>query len=114
MNKIKFIFTTAVIIVILSGQQKPCENPAASQFDFWIGDWELTWQDNEGNIITGSNKIEKILDGCVINENFYDSSSGFTGRSLSVYSTKLNKWLQTWVDNSGAYLDFVGGWPMTK
>jgi hypothetical protein len=27
-----------------------------------------------------------------------------------VYSPGRGKWLQTWVDNSGGYLDFEGGW----
>ncbi len=33
----------------------------------------------------------------------------FTGRSYSV-AVPGRGWCQTWVDNAGAYLDFVGGW----
>ena len=30
------------------------------------------------------------------------------GISLSTYNAALGKWQQTWVDNSGSYLDLVG------
>jgi len=30
------------------------------------------------------------------------------GLSVSTYNMQLGKWQQTWVDNSGSYLDFVG------
>jgi hypothetical protein len=26
-----------------SQQEKPCSAPEASQFDFWVSDWKLTW-----------------------------------------------------------------------
>ncbi len=39
---------------------------AASQFDFWLGEWELTWGDSG----RGSNTITAILDSMVIAENF--------------------------------------------
>jgi hypothetical protein len=30
------------------------------------------------------------------------------GISVSTFDTKTGKWRQTWVDNEGGYLDFVG------
>lgn len=45
----------------------PSSEPAeARQFDFWLGDWALSW----GNGATGTNQITAILDGHVIRENF--------------------------------------------
>ncbi len=35
-------------------------------------------------------------------------NAGYTGRSYSVYNKATTEWKQTWVDNSGAYLDFKG------
>ena len=81
----------------------PCDFPEAHQFDFWLGDWSLTWADT----VTGTNHIERILNECVIRENF--STFGFEGTSVSAYDLNSKRWKQTWVDNSGAYLDFVGG-----
>ena len=34
--------------------------------------------------------------------------SNYTGKSWSVYNTNTDTWHQTWVDNQGAYLDFIG------
>lgn len=80
---------------------------AMHQFDFWIGDWNLTWGDNQH----GANRIRSIFNGKVIQENFEDDGeTPLIGMSVSVYSPIDHKWRQTWVDNQGSYLDFVGSW----
>ena len=83
----------------------PCELPEMRQFDFWIGEWDLTWDDTS----KGLNIITAELDNCVIEENFKTlGEQPFVGHSVSTYNKRKGKWQQTWVDNSGAYLDFVG------
>lgn len=80
-------------------------------FNFWLGEWELTWQDADGSMAYGTNHIERILDDRVIKENFEAHSGayeGFKGESLSVYNPLSGQWNQTWVDNSSGYLDFQG------
>ena len=84
--------------------QKPCSSPQASQFDFWIGDWELTWNDTSH----GTNKVLKIMDGCTVHENFYDPSMKYSGSSWSVYNIQRKIWQQTWVDNMGGYIELTG------
>jgi len=71
------------------------------EFDFWLGEWDVHWADKQG-----TNRVESVLDGDVIQENF--DGDGLIGTSLSVFSSEDNRWHQTWVDNSGSYLDFVG------
>lgn len=86
--------------------QEPCRSPEARQFDFWLGDWEVSW-DSDGR---GTNIVEAVLDGCVILENFDGGpETGLRGMSVSTYRPQTGKWYQTWVDNQGNYLDFVGG-----
>lgn len=79
------------------------------QFDFWLGKWELTWEDNG----RGRNTVTKILGGKIIREKFTslhdDETPPFKGMSVSVYNDATGQWKQTWVDNQGNYLDFVGG-----
>lgn len=87
-----------------SAPQKPCSAPEANQFDFWVGKWNLTWNDT----VSGTNTITKDLNGCVIHENFNSPSTNFMGNSYSVYNPTKNIWQQTWVDNQGGYLDFTG------
>jgi len=86
----------------MSEQPLPLE---AHQFDFWLGEWEAAWGDGE----RGTNVVRAVLDDAVILENF-DGRPGtpLIGMSVSVYHPALGKWQQTWVDNQGGYLDFVG------
>lgn len=101
-------FAILVSPVIAQGQkpQRPCDTDAGQQFDFWVGQWDLTWTDAKGNEQKGTNHIRKVLDSCIVEENF--DGGGFKGRSYSVYNTKTKEWQQTWVDNQGGYLIFTG------
>jgi hypothetical protein len=76
-------------------------------FDFWVGDWELSWSNPDGSVSKGKNKIEKIVAGKVIQENFADSN-GFIGTSISVFNKTKKTWHQAWADNSGGYFNFIG------
>lgn len=114
----RLLLPTLVVLVILcpffvyAGEETAdpetpgaCSHPRANEFDFWLGEWNLEWGDGK----TGTNVIEKTLDGCVIVEKFDGSPSiPLRGMSVSSYNAKLGKWQQTWVDNQGGYLDFVG------
>lgn len=105
---------TILLLIVFSitfstNAKEPCSTKEASEFNFWIGDWDLTWKDKDGNLLKGTNSIKKVLDGCVIEEDFAAEDSGFKGKSISVYSPRAEKWLQTWVDNNGGYLNFEGG-----
>jgi hypothetical protein len=72
--------------------------------DFWIGDWTVSWPDG-----AGTNSIRRILDNAVIEEVFecHSGNEALYGRSHSVLDQADGRWKQTWVDSSGAYLDFV-------
>ncbi len=93
-----------------SAPPNPCVDPRQKQLDFWVGDWELTWPGtNAGETAHGSNNVKRILDGCVVQENFSGlESMPLRGTSASVFDTRSNHWKQTWVDNQGSYLDFTG------
>jgi hypothetical protein len=87
--------------------ERPCEETARRQFDFWLGDWRVSWGDAE----KGTNQIQAVLGGCVILERF-DGRPGtpLRGMSVSSYDPGEDCWRQTWVDNQGGYLDFEGAW----
>jgi hypothetical protein len=84
-----------------------------SELDFWLGDWTVTW-DGGG----GTNRLERILGGKVIHEQFEglaaDGSGDLHGQSWSVFEPARRLWRQTWVDDQGGYFDLVGdrveGW----
>ncbi|HXE76407.1 MAG TPA: DUF1579 family protein [Candidatus Xenobia bacterium] len=90
-----------------------CEHaPEFRQFDFWVGEWELTWPGSEtsgGKAGRGRNRIERALGDCVIVERFDGTPAmRLQGMSVSTFNRRTGKWQQTWVDNFGSYLDFAG------
>ena len=82
-----------------------CDQPECRQFDFWVGDWEVR---NADGRILGSNRIEKILGGCVLEEN-WSGARGLRGRSFNLYDASDRRWHQTWVDSQGSLLLLAGG-----
>lgn len=95
-----------------SGAQ-PCAAPEFRQFDFWLGEWDLTWPAEQwggrrGEFGHGANTVTTILDSCVVHESFRFPAQKYNGNSVSTYSKKRGIWQQTWVDNSGGYLIFTG------
>jgi hypothetical protein len=91
---------------------KPADRPAiadplgADALDFWLGSWVVSWAGG-GH---GTNTIRRILDDRAIEESFdgSDADGSLKGRSLSVRDAADGRWRQTWVDSTGAYLDFAG------
>ncbi|TXC75570.1 hypothetical protein [Luteibaculum oceani] len=107
MRKITLVLLSFLFISPLFAQKEaPCTGPNHTLLDFWVGDWALSWGDNK----VGTNKIEKILGGCVIEENFKGDPGipNYYGKSVSSYDATDGKWKQVWVDNAGGWLDFVG------
>lgn len=88
----------------LSTAQSSCNSPEYRQFDFWIGDWVV--YDDQG-IHAGDSHIERVLDSCVIQEN-WTSMYGGHGKSFNAYNPATRQWRQTWIDNKGQYTDFYG------
>jgi len=83
----------------------PCDAPEFSQFDFWIGDWQVFTADGT---VAGTNRIEKEYGGCVLHEH-YQTARGYSGESLNTYDPGSKHWHQTWVDNTGTLLLLDGG-----
>jgi hypothetical protein len=88
----------------------PCAVPEQKQLEFWVGNWDLTWPGaKQGEMDHGTNSIHRLLDNCVVQESFSgENAMHLRGMSVSIFDTRAHKWKQTWVDNEGGYLDFVG------
>ena len=88
----------------------PCSSVESSQFDFWIGEWDV--RDASGQM-AGRSRVSKILGGCVIFEEWtgLGEGRGFDGKSFSSYRPSEAGWRQTWVDSSGKHVDLRGGSP---
>jgi len=102
------LLTPLLLCISLFAYSQP-DIPEEQYFDFWIGEWSLTWQDSDSTIGTGKNIIARVLNDKVIKENFEGLTGlleGYIGKSWSVFNPQTKEWKQTWVDNQGAYLDF--------
>lgn len=82
-----------------------CATQAHSQFDFWVGDWDVYLADGS---LAGSNHIEKILASCVVYKNWQSARSNYAGKSFNTFDPAPGTWNQVWVDTSGATIHFSG------
>jgi Tetratricopeptide repeat len=84
----------------------PCAStPEARQFDFWLGDWDVT----VGGIRAGKSHVEKMLNDCVVFEN-WTGVGGYVGKSFNLYDSQKKRWQQTWVDGVGGITEYYGEW----
>jgi hypothetical protein len=87
--------------------QPPCAGADYHQFDFWIGRWDV--YPNGKDRLVAHSLIESLYGGCAIRENWMPLSNP-GGGSLSSFVPEDGGWRQTWVDSSGARVDFKGGY----
>ncbi len=86
-------------------QDPPClRNASQRAFDFWIGSWDV--RSPEGRIV-GTNRIERILDGCVLLEN-WSGAGGSAGKSFNYFDPGTDEWRQLWVDAAGGHMEYRG------
>jgi len=110
MRILSLLFLASSLAVAQQSAAPPaCSLSQQKQFDFWLGDWDLTSpSDKPGEVVHSANSIKRILGGCIIQENFQTGDTSLIGTSVSVFEPVVGKWKQTWVDNQGSYLDFTG------
>jgi hypothetical protein len=82
-----------------------CERPEHRQFDFWIGEWDVTLPN--GNK-AGTNRIQSINAGCALREE-WTGAGGTTGTSLNAFDAISGRWHQTWIGSDGILLLLDGG-----
>ena len=88
-------------------QPAACSSPEHRQFDFWVGRWAVS-PAGKPNVVAES-LIERVYGGCGIRENWMPKNHQ-DGGSLNSYVPVEKAWRQTWIDSSGARVEFVGGW----
>jgi len=85
---------------------QPCRGrPEASQFDFWLGRWEV--RDIDGTLI-GYDTITKRDGDCSLLEQ-WERRSGSTGTSLSFFVPSRGQWRHVWTGSGGTVVELAGG-----
>ncbi len=103
--------SAALLIMLVAATVPALAQPAggcaekSDQFNFWIGEWNVT--DTGNGKQAGTNSIQPILDGCVLMES-WTGASGSKGVSLNFYNTQTEKWQQFWVWRNGTTLELSG------
>lgn len=82
----------------------PALPPESAQFDFWIGEWEVTAKNGK---VVGHSRIEKIANGWGLLENW--ESPGSPGKSINAWNPAKKCWQQFWVGSGGSVLELTGG-----
>ena len=95
---------SALLALALGGGPPRCDTPEFRQFDFWVGEWDVT----SGGQPAGRNRITLEEDGCLVHEHWTGARGG-TGQSLNFYDRADGRWHQVWVSNSGNILSLTGG-----
>lgn len=94
------------------GSSAPCASVEAHQFDFWIGEWNIsqkilqadgTWLD-----LPATNRVSATLNGCALIEHwegkvlfFWEgmkSAGQLKGLSIRAFNPKSKKWSIYWMD----------------
>jgi hypothetical protein len=75
---------------------KSCREQAMGRaLDFWVGDWNVV--DAKDGSPAGTNRVEQVLDGCAVIENWHGVTAGDYGKSLFTYDARRHTWDQVWV-----------------
>lgn len=87
----------------------PCQfAPKFSDFNFWLGHWDVYGDIEKTTPLFGTNTIEKDQNGCLVTENWV-GASGSTGTSMNYYDGTKEKWVQHWVSATGTVINIEGG-----
>jgi len=96
-----FSVVTALIAALVATQAANAQTPGRSvcetdpvfrTLDFWVGEWDVF----AGEQQVGTNRIEKVLSGCALIEN-WRGAGGAEGKSLFYYHPASGAWRQIWV-----------------
>lgn len=108
MRLIRVVLIACAMASAVADAQTPppaCAADEYQQFDFWLGDWQVTQRDGS---VAGVNFIAKAYNGCVITEHYQVNGLPF-GESLNAYDRVSKQWHQTWMDRNGNVLRLSGG-----
>jgi hypothetical protein len=83
-----------------------CAAPEYRQFDFWLGEWEVTRPDT--GAVLGHSSITAIAHDCALHEH-WRSARGGDGQSLNAFDRLRGTWSQFWAGADGTVLRLEGG-----
>ncbi len=104
--------TIALLVVCLlfshvsAAQNSGCIEPEFRNFDFWLGEWDVT--DSTTGNVAGTNSITQMEGGCMLLESWVGAGGG-TGTSINYFNPLQGQWRQLWVSAGRYSIDISGG-----
>ena len=97
------------VVKKVTNNARPCEaDPEFRRFDFWVGEWDVQQTGVPRAPVGAQSRVERILAGCVVFENWDPGQGGPSGKSFNIYNTVTKKWEQYWVDATGRITHYFG------
>jgi hypothetical protein len=93
--------------VVLPQRPAGCANAESRQFDFWLGEWDVSPSVATSGALVAESSITLHDQGCVILEHWRPFGGGH-GHSINGYDATDGKWHQTWIDANGQRTEFAG------
>lgn len=105
LKSIGFNFFMIMVCAVSAFSQS--SNEHHNEFNFWIGEWNVYVNGTE--TLAGESKIESILGGKTLVENYSAANGQYKGTSLNTYNATEKRWEQYYTDNGGLVLHITGG-----
>ena len=101
-------FSCATLLAQTPPPKPPPPPPANHDFDFWLGEWNVTTPDGKP---AGRRRIESVAGGYGLLENWTadPAAGGGDGKSLNCDNAAKQQWQQFWVGRGGGVLELAGG-----
>jgi hypothetical protein len=98
-------FALTSSLAVAADRSSCATNAATRTFDFWLGDWVVSYQGAAGN---SASTVALSLDQCLFVETWGDGK-GHNGESAFAYSPDDRTWHGLFADNRGRAHVFVEG-----
>jgi hypothetical protein len=86
-----------------AASRDPCAAPEASQFDFYVGSWNMTWTEFAPTRFQGLDILVK--NGCELDEVLtapqFLGTGNYRATSVTAWDPVRRKWVQRYRDNGG-------------
>lgn len=96
----------ALPAAVAAGAPAASSPPEARQFDFWVGEWDVTSPDGRRQ---GASRVERMAGGLLETWTGDPAAGNGAGRSLNVWNAEKRQWQQFWVGSDGTVLELAGG-----
>jgi uncharacterized protein YciI len=99
------IIALALLSSVFAQPAAPSAVPVNREFDFWVGDWEVT--DPQGTVL-GWSRIVALPGGRVLHETWNDSK-GAGGNGWLAFNPGTGEWNYSYASRAGDYAGLSGG-----